>query len=134
MDFVRLEELKRKLLRDKVLPPVWRFFLDHFGDDPAFIGLGKQTRHPFVEAALAEVCRQLYPQAAAITGLLLTRLAEQQFIHGGFFVAGRPGALIYFEDVRMGLITVAELPPSIEVKYCRFSGQPIRPPAQPSVN
>jgi hypothetical protein len=134
MDLTRLEELKRKLVQDKALPPVWTFFLDHLGQDPAFIRLGEETRHEFVEAALAEVCRQLYPKAEAIVGLILTRLAEQQFLHGGFFVAGRPGGLFYFEDIRMGLITVAELPPSIEVKYCRFSGQPLRPPAPPSVN
>ncbi len=134
MDLTRLQELKRKLLQDKALPPVWTFFLDHFGHDSEFIRLGEETRHSFVEAALAQVCRQLYPQAEAVAGLLLTRLAEQQFIHGGFIVAGRPGGLFYFEDVRMGLITIAEPPPSIDVKYARFSGHPARLPAPPSVN
>lgn len=134
MDLMRLEELKQKLIQDKALPPVWRFFLDHFGEDPAFIALGERTRHEFVEAVLVQVALQLFPQAEAIAGLLLTRLAEQQFIHGGFFLAGRPGGIIYFEDVRMGLVTIAELPPSIDVKYTRFSGHPIRPPGQPSRN
>ncbi len=134
MDLTRLEELKRKLVQDKALPPVWRFFLDHLGEDPEFIRLGDQTRHPFVEAALAQVGRQLFPQAEAIVGLLLTRLPEQQFLHGGFMIAGRPGGLFYFDDVRMGLITIAELPPSIDVKYARFSGHPLRPPATPSAN
>src|SRR5581483_3897588 len=98
MELSRLKELKNKLLHDKELAPVWKFFFDHLAEDPEFLALGERTEHAFVEAAVAQVGRQLYPHAPPAGSLLLTRLAEQQFIHGGFFVAGRPGGVFYFED------------------------------------
>ena len=134
MDVARLQELKQKLLSEKELAPVWSFFLDHFGQDPEFIALGERAGHPFVEAVVAQVGRQLFARDGKVTGLLLTRIGEQQFIHGGFSMAGRIGGVIYFEDVRTGLVVVADNPPSIEVKYARFTGQPIRNPGQPSRN
>jgi hypothetical protein len=135
MDLTRLQELKDKLLHDKELAPVWTFFFDHLAEDPEFIALGERTHHAFVAAAVAQVGRQLYPNAAPPGGLLLTRLADQHFIHGGFFVANRPGGLFFFEDALMGLMAIAELPPSTEVKYARFSGMPLRgAPPSPSVN
>jgi hypothetical protein len=134
MDLTRLQELKQKLLNDKELAPVWGFFFDHFAEDPEFIALGQRTRHAFVEAVLAQVGPQMFPGAGPASGLLLTRLADQQFIHGGFFLGGRPGGVIYYEDARVGLITVANLPPSTEVKYARFSGMPLRGLQTPSRN
>jgi hypothetical protein len=134
MDLTKLQELKRLLVEEKVLSTIWTYFLDHFGHDSAFHGLGQRGRHAFVEAVIAQVVRQLYPQAEAVTGLLLDRLAEQEFVHGGFFVEARPGGVIYDEDGRVGLIAIAELPPSIDVKYARFLGQPIRTVGPPSRN
>jgi hypothetical protein len=134
MDSTQLAELKRMLLHDKNLPPVWAFFLDHFGENADFIALGELAQHPFLEAVVAQVGEEMFPRVGAIIGLLLTRLAEEQFVHGGFFLGGRPGGLIYFEDARIGLIAVADLPPSIEAKYARFSGVRVRKPGEPSRN
>lgn len=43
MDLNRLQDLKQKLLHDQDLAPVWSFFLDHFGGNPAFIALGERA-------------------------------------------------------------------------------------------
>jgi hypothetical protein len=136
MDLTPLQELKRKLLHDKELAPVWKYFLDNLAEDQEFIDLGESTDHPFVTAVVAQVSRQLFPKAGPPACLMLTRLADQEFVHGGFIVANRPAGVIYFEDALMGLIAVAELPPSIETKYARFSGIPLRrgTPPMPSVN
>jgi hypothetical protein len=134
MDRPSLEELKQKLLHEKALPPVWAFFLDHFGENPDFIARGERADHPFVEAVIAQVSQQLFPKDGAIGGLILTRVAESQFIHGGFFMGLRPGGVIYFEDARIGLLAVADIPPSIEAKYARFSGHPVPKLGEPSRN
>jgi hypothetical protein len=134
MDLARLQELKQKLLHDEKLAPVWTFFLDHFGEDPAFIALGERASHPLVEAVLAEVSQQLFGRDGTVTQLLLTQLADQQFLHGGFRMGGRFGGVIYFEDAHIGLVAVADHPPSIEGKYARFSGHPVRRQGTPSQN
>jgi len=134
MDRDKLQQLKQKLLHDKDLAPVWLFFMDHFAEDPAFIALGERVDHPLIEAVLAEVSRQLFPRDGAVTRTLLTRLADQRFLHGGFFMGLRPGGVILFEDISMGLLAVPDLPPSIEVKYALFSGHPLAKRGEPSRN
>jgi len=134
MDLALLQQLKEKLLHDVKLEPVWDYFMDHFAHRPEFIALGERTDHPFVEAVVAEVGKQLYAANGAINALLLTRIAKQHFVHGGFVMGGRVGGVIFFEDANIGLVTVTENPPSIEVKYARFSGRPLRKPCDPSPN
>ena len=73
--------------------------------------------HPFVEAVLAQVGQQLFASKGAISRLLLTRVADQHFVHGGFTMGGRIGGMFYFEDAEVGLIAVADIPPGIEAKY-----------------
>jgi hypothetical protein len=134
MDLAKLQELKGKLQQDADLMPVWTYFLDNFGEDPAFIALGDRANHPFVEAVIVQVAKQLFPGALTVSGLLLTRLADQHFLHGGFSVDGRIGGVFYFEDAHLGLIVITDRPPSQEVKFARFSGRPVRRPAEPSQN
>jgi hypothetical protein len=134
MDLTRLQELKHKLLHEEKFDPVWSFFLDHFGKDPNFIALGERAQHPLVEAVVTQVGRQLFARDGTVSRLLLTRLPDEQFIHGGFFMGERPGGVIYFEDARIGLVAVADIPPSIEAKYARFSGHPVRKKGEASPN
>jgi hypothetical protein len=135
MDLVRMLELKKKLLHDSQLPPVWVYFLDHFADKQEFRVLGDRVNHPFVEAVVSEVGRQLFGGQSSVKDLILKRIEDASFIHGGFMIGGHIGGVIYFEDEQMGLVMVAEMPPSIEVKYARFSGQPVRRKIpEPSVN
>jgi hypothetical protein len=134
MDLAQLQQLEHRLLHDKNLAPIWAFFFDNLAINPEFIALGERVQHEFVEAVIAQVAQQLFPRAGGATGLLLTRLPEQQFVHGGFFVGGRPGGVVYFEQARIGLLAIADLPPSIEVKYARFSNPPVRDRGEPSKN
>jgi hypothetical protein len=123
MNLNLLEELKQKLSPAKNLSSVWSFYLDNFADYQEFTDLGEPTENPLVEAAVTQICQQMYGREIAVRDLLLIRLADYQFVHGPFLVGGRMGAFIYFEDKQMGLVAVAEVPPSQEVKYSRFSCQ-----------
>jgi hypothetical protein len=134
MDLTQVQELKQKLLHEDKLATVWVFFLDHFGENRDFMALGEQTNHPFVEAVISEVGRHMFGSDTTIDNLRLTRIADQNFVHGGFGMGDHVGGVIFFEDVQMGLVMAAESPPSIDVKYARFLGQPIRRIPTPSLN
>ena len=102
MDLSRLQELKKKLVNDKDLLPVWEFFLDHLGDDPAFIERGKLVSHAFLEEILPRLGMQMFPRDAMSCQMRLVRLADQQFIHGAVNVDGRAGGVLFFEESRSG--------------------------------
>ena len=132
MNLERLEQLKQKLSHEKKLNSVWSFYMTHFAAHQEFTDLGEPTNNSLVSAVVTQVGQQLFNEA--VSDLLLIRIADYQFIHGPFRLRGRTGGVIYFEDTQMGLVAVAERPPSKEVKYSRFSGQRIRPPSQPWLN
>lgn len=135
MELSRLQELKAKVLHDKDLAPVWAFFLDHFGEKSEFMALGECTSHPFVEAVLHQIGVQLFGKEGVVRDLVLATVPNHHFIHGGFRMGGRIGGVFYFTDSNIGLACVADLPPSIQVKYSRFSGHPlVSRTGQPSRN
>ncbi|MGH2412878.1 MAG: hypothetical protein ACRDEA_04115 [Microcystaceae cyanobacterium] len=132
MNLERLVQLKQKLSHEKKLDSVWSFYMAHFADYQEFTDLGQPTNNSLVEAVVTQVGQQLFNEA--VSDLLLIHIADYQFIHGPFMLRGRTGGVIYFEETKMGLVAVAESPPSKEVKYSRFSGQLIPPPSQPWLN
>jgi hypothetical protein len=134
MDLAKLATLREKLLHADDFGTVWKYFLDHFGEDPAFIALGEPASEPFLEAVFAEVGRQLVGRPVTVRNLRLIRLAEQGFIHGGALLDGRPANVLYFEDVRVGMLGVVWSVAPGEMKYARFHGQPLRRSAEPSAN
>jgi hypothetical protein len=127
MDLELLAVLKDKLVHATQFTEVINYFFDQFGEDPEFIGLGEATRHTFLESVLAEVGRQMFGSQTAIMDMLLTRLPEKHFIHGGGILNGRVATVLYFEDVAVGLVAVAS-PISKETKLARFTGKPLTHP------
>jgi hypothetical protein len=136
MDLTKLAALKDKLVHATSFSEVVNYFLDHFGESPEFIALGQQARHPFLEAVAAQVFAKIFPGSEVVAQLLLTRLPEHQFIHGGCTVNGCFGTILYFEDVAVGLLMVTGPPLGGETKMARFTGKPAIPRmiAKPSLN
>ena len=128
MDLKLLETLKQRLLTAKEFEQVFTYFLDQFGEDPEFIAQGERTDSPFLEAVMGQVGKELFRREIRVTDVLLTRLPEQQFIHCACRLAGRLANVIYFEDVRTGLLVVILSEKAGETKFARFSGRPLHGP------
>ena len=134
MDLSKLTTLRDKLLTATQFQEVQDYFLANFGKNPEFIAVGERTTHPLLEAIIAEVAKQLFKKSPPrVEQLLLTRVAEGQFLHGGMFVNGCVGSVFYFEDIHKGLICIATL--DGQAHYARFSGRPMLPRStEPSPN
>jgi hypothetical protein len=134
MDLTKLATLRDTLLHADQFETVWRYFLDHFGEDPAFIALGEKTTDPFLEAVFGEVGRQLLGRPVEVNHVRLIRLPDHGFIHGGAVLGDRLANVLYFEDVRVGMLGVLWSVARGEMKYARFQGQPLRTNREPSAN
>ena len=134
MDLSQLGTLKEKLAEAGQFSDVLDYFLTHFGEKPAFIALGERARHPFLESILAQIGGQIFPGNIIVSNLMLTRLAEQQFVHGGCAINGCLATVIFFEDVQLGLLSVVMPPPGTETKLVRFSGRRLPRPSGPAIN
>ncbi|WP_292799102.1 hypothetical protein [Nostoc sp. NMS7] len=64
----------------------------------------------------------MFGSVIKITGFFLIYIPNYRLFHGPFQVEGRIGGMIYFEDIKIGLIAVsADYPPTDAVKYSCFS-------------
>jgi hypothetical protein len=134
MDLSLLGTLKEKLAQAARFSDVLDYFLTHFGEKSEFIALGERTRHPFLESILAQIGGQIFSGNVVVTNLILTQVAEQQFVHGGCAINGCLATVIYFDDVQLGLLSVVMPPPGTETKLVRFSGRRMPRPSGPSIN
>jgi len=122
MKIDRLQELKQKLKNEADLSHIWLFYMDHFADDPKFTELGEPAYNEYLDAVLHKTCEHLFGRAIKITDFFLIYIAKYRLFHGPFQVKGRIGGVIYFEDLKIGLLAVsADGPPKDAVKYSRFS-------------
>ena len=122
MKIDRLQELKQKLTLEADLSHIWLFYLDHFADDPEFTELGEPAYNEYLDTVLHKTCKHLFGMAIKITDFFGIYIAEYQLFHGPFQVKGRIGGVIYFEDIKIGLLAVSvDYPSTDAVKYSRFS-------------
>ncbi|MEA5618139.1 hypothetical protein VB711_09870 [Cronbergia sp. UHCC 0137] len=122
MNFKRWQELKQILTEDKDLSNIWTYYMDHFADHPKFINLGNRVQNEYIDAVVKKTCQQLFGQNVKITNSLLIHIPRHQFFHGPFQASGRIGGVIFFEDIKVGLMGIsAQFPPTSEVQYSRFT-------------
>ena len=122
MKIDRLQELKQKLTNEADLSHIWSFYMDHFADLPEFTDLGEPADNQYLNAILHKTCHQMFGSVIKITGFFLIYIPNYRLFHGPFQVEGRIGGMIYFEDIKIGLIALsADYPPTDAVKYSRFS-------------
>jgi hypothetical protein len=122
MKIKRLKELKQRIVREKDLSKIWLFYMDNFADHAEFTDLGEPIQNDYLDAILPQICKQMFGRTVKIKNFLAIYLAEYRFCHGPFEVEGRIGGVIYFEEIKTGLLAVSENPAlSNEVKYSRFS-------------
>lgn len=134
MDLSLLATLKDKLVHAKDLADILDYFLTHFATDREFIAQGEPTRSIFLEAIVKEIGKELFRKDVDVTGLLLTRLPDHQFIHSGGMIEGKLITLLYFEDLQMGFMAIIWSERTNETKMVRFSGKRLASRPEPSQN
>ncbi|MDZ8056338.1 MAG: hypothetical protein RMX68_024465 [Aulosira sp. ZfuVER01] len=122
MNIDRFQELKQKLTSVADLSDIWLFYMDHFADHPQFTDMGKPTHNEYLDTVIHKTCQQMFGRAVKITDFFPIYIAQYHFFHAPFLVERRIGGVIYFKDIKIGLIAVsADYPPTDAVKYSRFS-------------
>jgi hypothetical protein len=122
MNIHRLQELKQKLTSVADLSQIWLFYMDHFADHPEFTDMGEPTHNEYLDTVIHKTCHQMFGRAIKITDFFSIYIAKYHFFHGPFQAERRIGGVIYFDDIKIGLIAVsADYPPTDMVKYSRFS-------------
>ena len=122
-DLDKLYELREKMVICKNLHEINVFFMDYFGENPEFIAIGAPPKDTeFMETLIAEAVSKIFnTNKIVLSHRAFVHIEEYEFIHGCFFGNGKPMSILYFEDLKLGVLCVLEsFFGSGEIKYSRF--------------
>ncbi len=114
--------LKEKLVGAENFNEVWEYFFDHFSENPAFMEMGEKTQNPLLQAILEEVGERLFRQKVKVTNMMLTEIPQHHFVHGVCFVQNRLASVMYFKDIKVGMLSILGSVQTHEVSMIRFTG------------
>ena len=91
-------------------------------DSPTFRNMGHREENELLETVIKNAANGV--DIPDVQGIRINFLEEYNFYHGSFMAKFMPGIVIYFGDIKMGLIT---LPRNFngDTSFFRFSGTEI---------
>ena len=101
-----LIELKRILPVEDDFSNIYKYFLDHMGEDAEFMKLGKFYKNPDLKKIIQMIGKSFIGEEAVVTRILLRLLQEQHFIHGMCQVNDEMMAFFMFKDINMGMASM----------------------------
>ena len=134
MELPWLDELREKLINATHFGSVQHWFLDRFEEDAEFRAIGVPVQHPNVEAAMQAVAQTIFKRPVELSNVMLVRIPGHDFIHGNAMTNGCMVSVICFEDIRVGLVTVAGNTPDGQSHFARFGNRPVHEGFKPSAN
>lgn len=127
MKIERLQKLKQKLTKEADLSQIWLFYMDNFADHPQFTDLGQPAHNEYLDAVVRQTCQQIFTRGifsktVKITNFFLIHIPKYHFFHGPFQAGSSAGGMIYFEDIKTGLLAIPDQSSRTNVvQYSRFS-------------
>jgi len=112
-------ELKEKVQTGTNFSEIYNFFFDYLGESDEFNDICKKAKHPVLKQFLAHLGERVFQKKVTIIHFMLLKFPKQKFYHGSFFMEGKIGGIIFFEDIDMGIFSVVNNYP--ETSFIRFS-------------
>ena len=128
MKWPRLKELREMVQHEEEFDKIWDYFFDHFGSNEKFAREGALASAELIEeltTLLENIFNRMVKREVLIAQLLLTAVPEQKFFHGPCVTDAGLACVIYFEDLRMGMVSLSPMASSNLVHYARFTTIPV---------
>ncbi|MGD2086946.1 MAG: hypothetical protein PVH61_12255 [Candidatus Aminicenantes bacterium] len=118
-----IEKLKDMLETEEDFNAIFQQFM-LLVDSPKFMNMGKRKKNKFLETIVNKTLSDI--DMGEIMGIRITYIRSFGFYHGSFITEMMPGNVIYFTDIKMGLVTV---PRDFQgnTSYFRFTGAEVSP-------
>ena len=115
-----IEAMRAKLITGDKFHEIQGFFFDHLGENNNFMKFCKKAKHPMLKSTIHQISNQLFEKEAELTNMMLLKAPKTSFYHGTCFLDGCLTSIIFFEDIKMGMISVVMHQMS-ETRHIRFT-------------
>ncbi len=128
MNLQKLEDLKAMVQIDEDFGAIWKFFFDHFGEKPEFAATGKPAdaaMQSYLEPILEDICKRIANREVMVAEFMLSEVPGHGFYHGPCLTDAGIVVVMYFDDVKMGMVSLTPGIGSGMVHYARFTAVPV---------
>jgi hypothetical protein len=133
-EHMELEQLKQSLTDASDHHAIMNEFMRTLGIDPKFAARGLPIVHPFLTMIVEDAAREFVGLARPIEPQVFTYFENEGFMHGGFRFGMHIAALIYFEDIGQGLLSLTPERGHSFVHFVPFRAGMPKPQTNPSRN
>jgi hypothetical protein len=107
MTKLNFNTLKQQLISSEDSSEIFDFFFQNFAEDPAFYDRGKISTHDILAKVIQTTGKNFYGENCEISNYRMTKIEEENFIHGTCFLNGHITLLMYFTDLDIGIASVS---------------------------
>lgn len=117
----RLQRLKQAMQTERELPRVSDVFWDEVAREPWFVSAGHPAENIRLRIITERVGSHVLGGFHRASSMMLIHIPEHAFWHGCCVLDGKLGQVLYFEDIDLGLLTLAGDVESGTTHFVRFS-------------
>jgi len=128
MEWPQIAQLRELVQHEEEFDKIWNFFFDHFGTNEKFAKDGSAASTALIEELmplLEGIYNRMVNRDVMIAQLLLTEVPGQKFFHGPCVTDAGIGCVLYFADLRMGMVSLSPMQGTNLVHYARFTTIPV---------
>lgn len=127
MDWQQLGKLRELVEHEAEFDKIWSFFFDELGKDESFVKAGTHAPAALQDELLPlleGIYKRMVNDDVMVGQLLLTEVPGQNFFHGPCITDAGIGCVLYFADLRMGMVSLTRQGQKL-VHYARFTTIPV---------
>lgn len=128
LDMGLLENLRFKIGTAKDFYEVFNYFFDNFGENSDFMDQGEPADDKLLLALLKAIGQAvLQTQTVKLDKVMLMRVPEYNFIHGGLMINNALANVIYCDDLQTGIAAFCLPSAGGKTQLTRFSAEMLPP-------
>ena len=116
-----INRLKELLLASKDLTEPMDYFLQHVITDAEIVRASQPAASAMLLHVILELVERHCGQEVFVLAPFFLHAAAYQFWHGGCHLGGYVTHLLYFDDVKTGMLSIVKPQDPTSVEYLRFS-------------
>jgi hypothetical protein len=121
----KVKILERKMLEENDFSAIYEYFMDHFGDFPAFIDMGERVLVPQLLEIFGQIGQAiLKKEKIALMQPNVIKVQKWKMLHGSMFMEDRLLCFFYLKSINRGMVSVCKMGTSL-VHYARITPQMI---------